>query len=609
MAAPRTLNELIFDSMDRFRDRPVYQRVRVDGRWVDINYRDFFGRVEAFAAGLRTLGVEAGQHVAILSENRPEWSMADFACLIIRCVDVPIYPTLPAAQAAYILRDSGAVVVCCSTQAQWEKVRSIRSEVPSLRHVIVFDGAAVGTEAHSVEDIVRAGRAEGARNPRWREDALMVEPDDLATIIYTSGTTGDPKGVMLTHGNIASNVAASLQCLDVMDEDETISFLPLSHIFERMVGLYSMLARGVVTNFAESFDTVVRDIQERRPTVVAAVPRVYEKVYAKALDTAVSGGTLTRRLFLWAKRNGEAWATLTLAGKPIPGFLALKRALADRLVFARLRARLGGRVRYFLSGGAPLSPDIARFFYAAGMRIHEGYGLTETSPVISVNTATHYKLGTVGRPIPGVEVRIADDGEILCRGPNVMKGYYRKPEATAEAIDAEGWFHTGDIGLLDEDGFLKITDRKKDLIVTAGGKNIAPQPIENRLKTNPFISNAVMLGDRRRFPIVLLVPALDKVESWATAQGLSFGDLEALVALPEVKAKMEGEMKKQLRDLAHFEVPKKVVVLSRDFSIERGEMTPKMSVRRKVVEHHFREAIEALYATAPAGEHEMVDQP
>jgi long-chain acyl-CoA synthetase len=363
-----------------------------------------------------------------------------------------------------------------------------------------------------------------------------------------------------------------------------------------MFGHYSMFHAGVVINYAGSIDTVASDMQELRPTMMASVPRLYEKIYSRVLDSVRASPAPRRRIFAWARQVGETWVDRRLSGAPMPATLACQRWLANRLVFSKLRARTGGRIRFFISGGAPLSPEIARFFFAAGMPILEGYGLTETSPVMAVNTFGETKLGTVGRPIPGVEVRIAPDGEIITRGPNVMRGYYGKPEATAEAVDPDGWFHTGDIGLLDAEGYLRITDRKKDLIVTAGGKNIAPQPIENLAKSNKYVSNAVMLGDRRPFPIMLLVPNAEPLKGWAARHGLPSNDIERLLMMDEVQAKLEREVRRMLRDLAQFEMPKKFLMLARDFSVEGGELTPTLKVRRRVVEERHRSAIEALYA-------------
>ena len=595
---PRTLNELYFGAQDRHHARPVAMRHRPDRSWVPISYRDLHARVRAASLGLLELGLEPGDRVAILSENRPEWAIVDYACLAARAIDVPIYPTLTAHQVAYLLRDSGAKAVCVSTRAQLAKLEEVRHEAPALRWVIGFDADLEGEGVIPLEVLEAKGRAAADRHPDWKDRALSVAPDDLATIIYTSGTTGEPKGVMLTHGNVASNVRAGCAVLPLAADDECLSLLPLSHIFERMVGHYSMLETGVVINYARSMDTVPEDLMAVRPTVVAAVPRLYEKMYARALETAVHRSAVSRRVFLWAKRVGDQWTTRRLAGERIPLSLTVSHRVADRLVYSKLRARVGGRLQFFISGGAPLNPEIARFFYAARLPILEGYGLTETSPVISVNTLTALRLGTVGRVVPSVEVQIADDGEILVRGPNVMKGYFNKPEATAEVIDAGGWFHTGDIGEIDADGYLKITDRKKDLIATAGGKKIAPQPIEDLLRQNPFIANAVMLGDRRKFPIVLLAPDFARLEGWARGRGLAFGSREELVALPEVQTLMEAEAKKHLRDLARFEVPKRFLVIPREFSIETGELTPKLSVKRKVVESHYHDEIDTLYQQA-----------
>jgi long-chain acyl-CoA synthetase len=461
---------------------------------------------------------------------------------------------------------------------------------------VAFDQAARAPGVLGFEELLACGRSALAQHPDWRAHALGAAADDLATLIYTSGTTGDPKGVMLTHGNIASNVTTCVDLFDFREGDECLSFLPLSHIFERMFGHYSMFHAGVLINYAGSIETVPSDMRELRPTMMASVPRLYEKIYARVLESVRASPAPRRSIFAWARRVGEEWVERTLAGAPIPATLAFQRRLADRLVFAKLRARTGGRIRFFISGGAPLPAEIAKFFFAAGMPILEGYGLTETSPVMAVNTFGRTKLGTVGRPIPGVEVRIAADGEIITRGPNVMRGYFGKPQATADAIDADGWFHTGDIGLLDAEGYLRITDRKKDLIVTAGGKNIAPQPIENLAKGSKFVSNAVMLGDRRPFPIMLVVPSAEPLKAWAARHGLPAVDVERLVGLPAVRTKLEREVRKTLRDLAQFEMPKKFLLLPRDFSVEGGELTPTLKVRRRIVEERHKVAIEALYA-------------
>jgi len=493
-----TLNQLFFTTVDRHAGLPAAFRSKVGGTWVGITHREALERVQAISLGLRELGIQPGDKISLVSENRPEWALADYACLAARATDVPIYPTLTAKQTEYILRDSESVAVFCSTAEQVSKVLEVRGSLPGLKHVIAFDGDAARRPGVTALSAVEAkGRAAAAKHPNWKQEALSAQPDDLATLIYTSGTTGDPKGVMLTHHNIWSNVQAVLQMIPIGSGDECLSMLPLSHSYERMVD-YTLFQAGVIINYAESFDTVAANLGEVKPTVVLSVPRLYEKVYARVLENALSGSAIKRTIFFWAKRAGEQWATLAIAGLPVPRGLAIKKKIADRLVFSKLQARTGGRIRFFVSGAAPLSADIAKFFYSAGLPVIEGYGLTESSPVLTLNPLDRIKLGTVGRAIPGVELKIASDGEILARGPNIMQGYYKLPEATKEVLDADGWLYTGDIGELDSDGYLKITDRKKELLKTAGGKYIAPQPIEGMIKRNKFVANAVLYGDRRK---------------------------------------------------------------------------------------------------------------
>lgn len=592
---PTTLNELYFGALERVDAADIAMRIKHDGAWRPLSYHDFATRVHHLHCGLRELGLVVGDRMAILSENRPEWAIADYACLTARLADVPIYPTLTPQQACYILRDSGAKGLFVSSREHLDQLLAHRESAPDLRHIVLFDEGPVPEGVITMAELEARGAAAVEQYPVWKTEALQATAGDLATLIYTSGTTGDPKGVMLSHGNITSNVMASLEVLPILRGNECLSFLPLSHIFERMVGHYLMLQSGTVINYATNMDALVVEMGEIRPTIMAAVPRLYEKIYGRTVESALAGGTITRAIFEWAKATGEKRLEYTLARHRVPPGLEMGYHLADLLVFSKLRARLGGRLALFVSGGAPLNPDICRFFLSAGLLILEGYGLTETSPVITVNRPSLLKPGTVGPAIPGVEIKIAADGEILTRGPNVMLGYYHLAEATAEAIDAEGWFHTGDVGVIDADGCLRITDRKKDLIVTAGGKNIAPQPIEALLKTNKYFLNAVMLGDKRKFPIMLLVPNPSAVTHWLQIKGHPAINGESIATIPEVRAKLEREARKSLRDLAHFEMPKKFLVLEHDFTIERGELTPKMSIKRKVVEEHYRPRIEALF--------------
>lgn len=598
---PGTINKLFFDAVDRF-DKPDALQFKSGGKYHPISHRTIAARVRHVALGLADLGIEVRDRVAILSENRPEWAITDYACLTGGLTDVPLYPTLPADQIAYILNDCGAVAVFVSTREQAEKIASIRAQIPSIGKVISFEdvGPLADLSLTEIEDM--GAKVETPDSiARYRMEADKVSPDDLATLIYTSGTTGQPKGVMLSHDNMHSNVEATRTRIPFDGNDVSLSFLPLSHIFQRM-GDYMMFATGTSIAYAESIETVPANLQEVRPTIVLAVPRVYEKLHARVLQNALSGGYIKRTIFFWATRVADRAADVKLAGGEPGGLLAGQYALAQKLVFSKLKERTGGRLRYFVSGGAPLAKEINKFFYGAGLVILEGYGLTETSPVIGVNTPDAFRIGTIGKPIAGVEVMIAPDGEILTRGPGVMKGYYNNPAATAEAIDEDRWFHTGDIGEI-SDGFISITDRKKDIIVTAGGKNIAPQPIENLVKSSKYVSQAVMIGDKRRFPSMLIVPDFEHLEAWAKKQNIVWTDRAQLLGLPTVAAMMEKEVADRLSELAHFETPKKIGLLEHDFSIERGELTPKQSVKRRVIDRNYKDVIDAMYAETEAMNH------
>ena len=596
---PGTLNELFFTSARKW-NKPDALLVRVDGKWQPISHATMLERVRRIAFGLASLGIERGDRVAILSENRPEWAFADYACLTAGFADVPIYGTLPAEQIPHLLEDSGAVAIFVSNVAQAGKIASIRRRCPKLRHVIAFDANAKHNADVTLRDLEARGTAADTpeRAAEYERAALAVSPDDIATIIYTSGTTGAPKGVMLSHDNIRSNVEGACRLVQI-ENDTALSFLPLSHIFERM-GDYWFFITGTTIAYVDSFDLVPQAMLEVRPTIAMSVPRLYEKMYARVLENALSGGAVKKRIFFWARSVADRWADQKLAGREPGGLLALQYALAQKLVFSKLKARTGGRMRFFVSGGAPLAPEINKFFYAAGLTILEGYGLTETSPVIGVNTPDNFRIGTIGKPIDGVEVKVAPDGELLTRGPHVMRGYFNNPDATAEAIDSDGWFHTGDIGVI-EDGFIRITDRKKDLIVTAGGKNIAPQPIENMVKTNKFVSQAVVIGDRRKFTVLLIVPNFEQVEKWAKQRNMVWTDRSQLLAMPAVQQMVEQEVRSKLTGLAPFEMPKKIALLGSDFSVESGELTPTLKVKRRVIEKNYKSLIDSLYtATDPA---------
>jgi long-chain acyl-CoA synthetase len=594
----RNLCDFFYGAVDAY-DKPRHLLYKKGGAWRAFSSAEFRRAVEELSLGLRALGLEPGDRVAILSENRPEWAFADLATLAAAAVDVPVYATLTAPQVLYMLKDSEAGIVFVSNAAQAAKIAQVRAQAPALRHVIVMDEAGVpGTL--SLAEVREKGRPALERDKAAvRTRASAVKPADLATIIYTSGTTGDPKGVMLSHGNILSNVAAAITAFPVFGpEDVALSFLPLCHIFERMAGYYLMMSRGVTIAYAESVDTVPANMAQVRPTVMCSVPRLYEKMHARILEKVAADSALRQRVFRWGVAVGLlAFRHRVNKTKP-PAGLTVRRALAERLVFAKIKRRVGGRLKLFVSGGAPLSREINEFFGAAGLLILEGYGLTETSPVITVNRLRDFRPGTVGRPLDGVEVKIAPDGEILTRGPHVMQGYFNKPEATAEAIDRDGWFHTGDIGLL-EDGFLTITDRKKDIIVTSGGKNIAPQPIESALKRSPLIAEVVMIGNKRNFASALVVPSFANLEKWAREQGIAFASREALVADPRVVDLYDRTVNELTRDYAQYERIKKITLLPREFSIETGELTPKLSVKRRVVEQKYKDMIDRMYEGGP----------
>ena len=599
---PGTVNQLYFEAIRRF-DKPDALMTRATGTWASISHQTIRTQVRRVALGLRALGIRKGDRVAILSENRPEWLYADYGCLTAGVTDVPVYPTLPAEQVPDVVADAGAVAIFVSNAAQAAKIERMRVEMPLLRHVITFEAIASAGATMTLAQLVAMGATDESPEAiaRYEAEALAVEPSALATLIYTSGTTGKPKGAMLTHDNFFSNTSATRDAVEVGPDDLALSFLPLSHVFERQAD-YLLFSRGCTIAYADSVDTVPLNMMEVRPTMMMSVPRLYEKLYARVLDSAISAGGLKKQIFFWARGVADRWADEKLAGRDPGGLLALQYRFAQRLVFSKLKARVGGRLRFFVSGGAPLASEINKFFYAAGLTILEGYGLTETSPVISVNTPAAFRIGTVGKVIPGVEVQIAADGEILARGPNIMQGYFNRPDATAEAIDAEGWFHTGDIGVLD-DGYLRITDRKKDIIVTAGGKKIAPQPIENLVKTNKYVSQAVMIGDKRKFPIILVVPNWEQVEKWAKIKDILWTDRAQLLAMPTVQAKMDKEVLSQLTGLARYEMPKRVVLLERDFSLDSGELTPTLKVKRRVVDKNYKPLIDRVYESAAAAGH------
>ncbi len=593
-----TLAQMIRNRHRQWKDRTCL-RVKDVGGYRDLSWDEFYTAALDLAGALVGRGIQPQDRVAILSHSCAEWAMADTAILSAGAVCVPLYPSLTRADLAPLLQRSGARGLFVADAEQLARCLPLLDEVESLEFVVVFDAAA---ETYSDPRVIglTAFRSVGTEHHEAVEERLEgAHADDLATIIFTSGTTGEPKGVRLSHANILSNVEAALRRFDIGPGDVCLAHLPLAHIFERMAGYYLMLSAGAVIAYAEDIQSVARNLTEVHPTVAISVPRIFEKVYGGIQTNAAAATGPTRALAFWALGVARHVGDLTAAGTALPLGLRLQHWVADRLVYAKIRARMGGRLRYFLSGGAPLAPELAKFFTAVGIPVFEGYGLTETSPVIAANFPGHNRVGSVGPLLDNIDVRIAEDGEILVKGPSVFTGYFNDEAATAEAFSGDGYFMTGDIGALDADGFLRITDRKKDLIVTAGGKNVAPQKVENLLKLSKYIAEAMLYGDRRKFISALIVPDFEWLGRYAELKGLPMGDAAALVAHPTV----QDFYQRLVADLQHkaglpsHESVKRLVLLDHEFSAGDGEVTPTLKLRRRNVTEHYRPQLEALYET------------
>ena len=579
-------------SIQHYSNKPALAHKPKGGTYQDISYTELGKSVDAFSKGINALGVQKNDRVAILSENRPEWAITDFGSLKVGAVTVPMFSTLTPAQVGYILKDSGAKIICVSTEKQLEKISAIRDKVPTLEQIIIFD---------PIEGEIPEGvnQFEAVCELSGEETDSTASEDDIATIIYTSGTTGNPKGVMLTHANFISNVQACKSLIDISETDVLLSFLPLSHVFERLGGHYVPLFSGAKIAYAESTFTVAQNMREVAPTVMLSVPRLYETMHERILRAVQEGSSLKQKIFHWGVSVGSAVSSAIQQGKKPSAILQLQQNIANKLVFAKLKEATGGRLRFFVSGGAALPQSIAEFFHAAGILILEGYGLTETSPVISMNHLGKWKFGTVGAQVPGIEVQIAEDGEILTRGPHVMKGYFNNETATAEVIDEDGWFYTGDIGIIDEDGFVKITDRKKNIIVLSNGKNVAPQPIESKLVQSPFISQILLVGNERKNLAALIVPNFDALKAWAsdsdTEGGIDTVDLPTLLETREVQQYIQSEIRSRLTDFADFEQVRRFTLLEKEFSQEADEMTPTLKLKRNVIIERYNDVIKGMY--------------
>ncbi|MBU1299045.1 MAG: long-chain fatty acid--CoA ligase [Bacteroidetes bacterium] len=570
---------------------------KVDDKYKDIRYSELRDSINNFAFGLASIGVKQGDHVAIISENRPEWVVSDMAIHKLGAVDVPIYPTLTAKQIEFILNDGEVKFAIISNQFQLNKVKKAMGESKHLQKVIVIAEKGVETEKNILlyKNVCEEGEKFGLKNPDYFKKAkISVKPSDILTIIYTSGTTGNPKGVILTHLNLVSNIKAASQVLPITDEDVLLSFLPLCHSFERMAGYYTALGSGATIAYAESVETVRDNLAEVKPTIMTSVPRLFERIYGRIYKQVESAPPVRRKIFNWAIGVGRKYAIAKKHGY-IPPTLAIQHQLADKLVFHKLKQATGGKIKFFVSGGAALGREFGEFFEAVGLKIIEGYGLTESSPVITANRLDDYKFGAVGKPIPGVEVKIAEDSEIWARGPNIMKGYWNNKHATEEAIDKEGWLHTGDIGVFDADGFLIITDRKKHMFVSSGGKNIYPQPIEGLFLQSKYIDQFVLVGDRRMFLSALIVPDFDAIKEYADRNKISYTNEEDLVDKQEIYDIIDKEVATLQKDLANYERVRKFVLLHKPLSLENGEITPTMKIKRKAVEKKYSGLIEEMY--------------
>ncbi|HTR82160.1 MAG TPA: long-chain fatty acid--CoA ligase [Bacteroidota bacterium] len=594
-----TINEMFDRITKKFsaETRPVLM-YKVDKQYRGISYSQLRERVEHFALGLSSLGVKKGDMVAIISENRPEWVIADLGIIALGGVDVPIYPTLTAKQIEFIFNDARISAAIVSNQSQLNKVLKIKNNVKSLRTIVIMtEKSEMETEdfVTGISRVYQLGKeTERDKGGIIEESTARTKPDDLLTIIYTSGTTGNPKGVMLSHDNLVSNMKASASIFPFTPDDVFLSFLPLCHSFERMGGYYTAMSCGATIAYAESPETVRDNLLEIHPTVVTTVPRLFERIQSRLQKQIDSSSASKQKIFYWAVKVGREYVA-SKKRRIVSPVLKAQYAIADLLVFQKLKERTGGRMRFFVSGGAALPRELGEFFEAVGITIIEGYGLTETAPVLCANRIDDYRFGTVGKPIPGVSMKIAEDGEILAKGPNIMLGYFNNKKATEEVIDKDGWFHTGDIGVFDAHGMLMITDRKKHLFVSSGGKNIAPQPIENLFLQSKYIDQFVLIGDKRMFLSALIVPDFDAIQEYADRNKIPYDSSSDLAKNPIIYSIIEKDIQTLQKDLANFERVRKFVLLDRQFSVEEGEITPTLKIKRKIVEERFAHLIEEMY--------------
>ncbi len=594
-----TIPEMFNFVCDRYGDSRRAYGFKVDGKWNYLTHNQLRERVECFALGLMNLGFKAGDRIGLISENRIEWVISDLAIASIGAVSVPLFPTLTPKQEEYIFNNCQASGAIVSNDFQLRKLLEVRDKIPSLRHIIVFNNefSADDVNIKTMFEVESTGceiRPREQRQKIIKEQSSKISPDDLLTVIYTSGTTGDPKGVMLTHNNLVSNVKGARAAVNFSENDVFLSFLPLCHAYERCAGYYSAFSIGATICFAESIETVAGNIKEIKPTFMTTVPKLLETVKKKIFASMAKEKPAKQKIFNWAVDIGSKYIQAWQKGK-IPVVLKSKYKLADKLVFSKIRQKIGSEKISFVSGGAALAPEVEEFFVAIGYLVYNGYGLTETSPVVSVSRADNFEIGTVGEPILDVEVKIADDGEILVRGPNVMKGYWNDEEATRLAIDNDGWLYTGDIGKITERGNVKITDRKKDIIVSSGGKNIAPQPIENILSLSPYVERCIIIGDNREFLTALITPDFEQIKATADNFGIKYTNTNELITNEKIIKAIKQDIDRLQKDLAKYERVRRFKLLTEPFSIENGTLTPKLSIKRHVVERKYSDLIDQMY--------------
>ncbi len=595
---PQTLAQLFLQAVEKF-SRADALNYKKDGEWRSISSGEMISRAENIALGLYALGLRKNDKAALLAANCPEWTLTDAGCQLSGIIDVPIYTTLAPSAVEYIIKDSGAKVIFLQNLGGYERLKNVLFDCPTIEKVVLFEGDNVEIEnVVSLKNLEKFGAELKAESSQLIKDLTdAVEPSDVATLIYTSGTTGEPKGVMLSHTNLVSNTLDAGAEHTFSPNDKPLSVLPLSHVFER-TGMYLYILSGMAIYYAESIEKVADNLGEVKPTLFVGVPRIFEKVYAKARTKAAQASLWKEKIFDLAIAVGKEYALLIEQKKPIPRLLAIKHSIADKLVFSKMRQFFGGNLSFCISGGAALSEDIYLIFTGAGIAIMQGYGLTETAPVISTNTGMNSRLGTVGKPIRNVEMRLAADGEIEISGANVMLGYYNKPEATYEVFTDDGWFKTGDIGTIDADGFLKITDRKKELFKTSGGKYIAPSPIEQMISASRFVSQVVLIGNNQKFPAALIIPDFEQLENYAKTNNLPLKSLTEFCQSADIIKLIEQEISELTKNLSSYERVKRIALLEKELSVEGGELTPTLKVKRRVVNEKYHDVIEKIYTDA-----------